>query len=77
MVPDDEVDAATADMALSLAEGAAGALGQAKRVIYQGYEHSLEEAGEIEAATIVEAMGTPDGREGIAAFAEKRSPKFG
>lgn len=77
VVPDDEVDDAAFDLAHSLAEGAAGALGQAKRVIYQGYERSLEEAGEIEAAAIVEAMGTPDGREGIAAFAEKRSPKFG
>ena len=77
VVSDDEVDAATAELAQSLADGAAGALGHAKRVVYQGYERSLEEAGEIEAATIVAAMDTADGREGIAAFAEKRKPQFG
>ena len=76
VVADDEVDTATADLAQSLADGAAGALGHAKRVIYQGFDRPLEEAGEIEAAAIVAAMGTADGREGIAAFAEKRSPRF-
>ena len=76
VVPDDEVDAATAELAAGLAAGPAWASGHAKRVIYEGYETPLEQAGEFEGATITTAMATHDGREGIAAFAEKRKPSF-
>ncbi len=76
VVPDDEVDQATAEMAQTLANGAAWALGHAKRVIYNGVDAALEAAGEFEAKTITAAMGTADGQEGIAAFVEKRAPEF-
>ncbi len=76
VVPDDEVDAATAELATTLASGAAGAMGQAKRVIYNGMDHTLETAGDYEAAMITAAMGTHDGQEGIAAFVQKRAPEF-
>ena len=39
-------------------------------------DHPLEAASEYEAEQITAAMNTPDGREGIAAFVEKRAPKF-
>lgn len=76
VVPDDEVDATTAEMATKLASGAAGALGEAKRVIYNGLEVPLEAAGEFEARAITRAMGKHDAQEGIAAFVEKRRPTF-
>jgi 2-(1,2-epoxy-1,2-dihydrophenyl)acetyl-CoA isomerase len=76
VVPDDEVDSATAELAQQLADGPAWATGHAKTVIYAGYESPLEQAGEFEGATITTAMATHDGREGIAAFAEKRKPQF-
>lgn len=76
VVPDDQVDAATAEMAQQFAAGPAWALGQAKRLVYAGFESSLETAGELEGAVISAAMATHDGREGIAAFVEKRSPSF-
>ncbi len=76
VVPDDEVDSATAELAQQLASGPSWATGHAKTVIYRGYESPLEEAGEFEGVTITAAMGTDDGQEGIAAFAEKRSPNF-
>ncbi len=76
VVPDDEVDTAAADLAQTLADGAAAALGQAKRVIYNGIDQSLESAGEYEAQVITAAMGSHDGQEGIAAFVEKRTPEF-
>jgi len=76
VVPDDQVDAESAALAQSLADGPAFATGNAKRVIYHGYEHGLEEAGEFEGTMITNAMKTHDGREGIAAFAEKRKPDF-
>lgn len=76
VVPDDDVDAAAADLAASLAAGAARSLGVAKRLIYEGFESSLEEAGEREGHAITETMATPDGIEGISAFAARREPKF-
>ena len=76
VVPDDQVDTAAAELAQQLADGPAWALGQAKRVIYAGFDSNLEQAGEYEGAVISQAMKTHDGREGIAAFVEKRAPTF-
>ncbi len=76
VVSDDEVDATTVELATTLANGAAWALGHAKRVVYNGMDHSLEAAGEFEAATITAAMATPDGHAGSAAFVETRAPEF-
>ena len=76
VVPDDEVDEATEQLAQQLADGAPYAIGNAKRIIYEGYERSLEEAGEIEGVMITGAAATNDGKEGIAAFVEKRRPNF-
>lgn len=76
VVPDDEVDSATAELAQMLAGGAPYAVGNAKRLVYDGHERALEEAGEIEGVMITGAMATADGQEGIAAFVEKRAPAF-
>lgn len=76
VVPDDQVDQATADLASQLATGPAWALGHAKRIIYSGFDAPLEQAAELEGVTITAAMGRRDGREGIAAFVEKRKPTF-
>ncbi len=76
VVPDDEVDTATAELATQLASGPAWAIGHAKRVVYAGFESPLEQAGEFEGTVIATAMGRHDGREGIAAFVEKRTPEF-
>ena len=76
VVPDDEVESATAELAQTLAGGAPYAVGNAKRLVYDGHERALEEAGEIEGVMITGAMATADGQEGIAAFVEKRAPEF-
>ncbi len=76
VVPDDDVDAKAAEVAQQLADGPAWALGQAKRIVYSGYDMPLEQAAELEGVTITAAMGRHDGREGIAAFVEKRKPQF-
>ena len=76
VVADEDVDAATAELAQQLADGPAWASGHAKRVVYHGFDASLPAAGEYEGAVIAESMGRHDGMEGIAAFAEKRSPTF-
>ena len=76
VVPDDQVDQVTAELARQLAEGPSWALGHAKRIIYSGYDMPLEQAAELEGVTITTAMGRRDGREGIAAFVEKRPASF-
>ncbi len=76
IVPDAQVDKAAAELAQQLADGPAWALGRAKSIVYAGLDSPLEQAGELEGVTIAEAMGTHDGREGIAAFVEKRKPEF-
>jgi len=76
VVPDERVDEAAAEIAQQLADGPSWAVGHAKRVIYSGYDTPLEQAAELEGVTITTAMARHDGREGIAAFVEKRPPKF-
>jgi len=65
-----------AELAQQLADGPSWALGQAKRVVYHGYDHSLHTAGEYEGVVIAQSMRGHDGQEGIAAFVEKRRPDF-
>ena len=76
VVPDEDVDATATSLAERLAAGASRSIGVAKRLIYEGYESSLEEAGEREAQEIVKSMATVDGREGISAFASRREPQY-
>jgi 2-(1,2-epoxy-1,2-dihydrophenyl)acetyl-CoA isomerase len=76
VAPKGEADAMARAMAEELAAGSAFALGHAKRLIYEGFDSSLEESGEREMHAITTAMGMHDGQEGIAAFVEKRAPSF-
>lgn len=39
-------------------------------------EHALADAGEYEGRSIMAAMKTANGKEGIAAFAERRAPDY-
>jgi len=73
----DEVRARAEALARDLAAGATGALGGAKRVLYEGAHSSLEEAMERESSIIGQIAASHDAREGIASFIEKRPPRFG
>jgi 2-(1,2-epoxy-1,2-dihydrophenyl)acetyl-CoA isomerase len=77
VVPDEEVDDAARSLAAQLAAGSRQSLAVAKRLVLDGANGSLAEALAAEAAAISAAAGTPDGREGIAAFVEKRPPSLG
>jgi len=76
VVPKGEADDAAMAMAKELAAGPGFAMGQAKKLVYEGFGSSLPEAGEREAEVFLAAATHPDGLEGIAAFAEKRAPNF-
>ena len=68
------------DRAMKLAEGlAAGALkshAAVKKLLLLSQHNSLEDQMEFEGQTIRDCAVSPDGREGIAAFTEKRKPEF-
>jgi 2-(1,2-epoxy-1,2-dihydrophenyl)acetyl-CoA isomerase len=76
VVPTDELAARAEELARSLAQGATGAFGSAKRLLHSGWNQSLETQMELESRAIAEAGGTADGKEGIMAFVEKRKAKF-
>jgi 2-(1,2-epoxy-1,2-dihydrophenyl)acetyl-CoA isomerase len=76
VVPDDQLAAAAEQIAIELAAGSRGALAAAKRLLRASLETSLEMQLAAEGELIAACADAPDGREGIAAFLEKRAPHF-
>jgi 2-(1,2-epoxy-1,2-dihydrophenyl)acetyl-CoA isomerase len=76
VVPDAELLPRARALARTLAAGATSALGGAKRLLREGWSETLETQMARESRTIAEAAARPTGREGIAAFTEKRPPRF-
>ncbi len=77
VVADDDLHDNAERLAGSLAAGPTGALGAAKRLLRGSLAHDLEAQMALEAAALAAAAASPDGQEGIAAFLEKRAPRFG
>jgi 2-(1,2-epoxy-1,2-dihydrophenyl)acetyl-CoA isomerase len=76
VLPDDQVLAHTQAVAAKLACGPAKTLGLIKRAINQSHELPLERVLEIEANYQTIAARDPNFAEGVAAFKEKRPPRF-
>lgn len=76
VVPGEELLTQANQMALQLASGPPKALGEAKRLMHRGWNETLETQMEDESQTIARITRTSDTQEGIAAFVEKRTPKF-
>jgi 2-(1,2-epoxy-1,2-dihydrophenyl)acetyl-CoA isomerase len=76
VVPDANLQAEADALAAQLASSATGALGAAKRLLHSGWNETLETQMELETQTIAARAHSADGREGIAAFLEKRAAKF-
>ena len=76
VVPADQLSAAVRAAAASLASGPTAAIGLAKRAINHAEDALLSESLEMEAALQELAGRSEDHAEGIAAFGEKREPRF-
>ncbi len=77
VVPAGEVDATANALADALAKGPRGAQGVIRRLVADAYE--VTEAAQLDAERdgMAAAAGGPEAAEGIAAFLEKRQPRFG
>jgi 2-(1,2-epoxy-1,2-dihydrophenyl)acetyl-CoA isomerase len=76
VVPDDEVLGHAQEVAARLARAPLKAVGLIKRAVNQSHELSLERVLELEAMYQTLASSDPNFAEGVAAFREKRPPKF-
>jgi 2-(1,2-epoxy-1,2-dihydrophenyl)acetyl-CoA isomerase len=77
VVADDVLDAEADALARRLADGPARAHGATKRLLRESSSRGFAEQMAEEARTIAALAAAPDGREGVAAFLEKRAPAFG
>jgi 2-(1,2-epoxy-1,2-dihydrophenyl)acetyl-CoA isomerase len=71
-----ELVAETAAIARKLAEGPTQAYCRIKRLLRNSLQRSLREQLDAERQSFAECAGTADFSEGVAAFFEKRPPKF-
>jgi len=76
VVPDAELDARAVALANEMAESATFALAMGKRLFRGAMQPSLEAFLELESHVQNLALQSEDYKEGVAAFKEKRKPKF-
>jgi 2-(1,2-epoxy-1,2-dihydrophenyl)acetyl-CoA isomerase len=76
VVPDAELATAVGALARELAAGPTLAIGGAKRLFHQSTWESLETQMELESQAIAASGHTEDFREGVTAFANKKTPTF-
>ena len=76
VIAPEALEARTHAFAKTLAGGSAPALAAIKRLVYEGIELPLAAGLQIERAALPEILGSKDYAEGLAAFAERRPPRF-
>jgi 2-(1,2-epoxy-1,2-dihydrophenyl)acetyl-CoA isomerase len=76
VVPDATLEAEARALAVEMAESATYALALAKKMFHSMYVPTLEQLLELETLASGAARLTHDHQEGVAAFKEKRAPKF-
>jgi len=76
VVEDSKLFSRCDEIAKVLASGPTLAFGATKRLLHTSWTETLETQMELESRAISETSATDDGREGIAAFLQKRGPQF-
>ncbi len=76
VVGDDELMSHVMKQARRLASGPTIAYGMVKKLLAETFGQSLEGQMELESRGIAAMAGTADGREGMAAFLQRRKPDF-
>jgi 2-(1,2-epoxy-1,2-dihydrophenyl)acetyl-CoA isomerase len=76
VVPDEKLEAEARSLAMEMAESATYALALAKKMFQSMYVPTLEQLLEMEALASGVVRLTHDHKEGVAAFKEKRPPRF-
>lgn len=76
VVPDDALAGRAAELAATYARAPTRGIGMTKRLLDQAPARTLEEQLEVEAQLQAAATRTEDFHEGVAAFLEKREPRF-
>ncbi len=76
VVPHEELENATRELAEKLAKGPPLAIQRAKRAIYEGLEMDLEQTLKYIGPIVSELTASEDHKEGARAFVEKREPVF-
>jgi enoyl-CoA hydratase/carnithine racemase len=76
VVAPEELDKRARALSALMASRSAPALAAIKRLVYTGIQIPLADALQVERAALPEILGSADYAEGLAAFAEKRPPRF-
>jgi 2-(1,2-epoxy-1,2-dihydrophenyl)acetyl-CoA isomerase len=76
LVPGEALMDRATELGTTLARGATIALGLAKTLVYQSWDHDFDQFIEIESSSQAVSRTSADHREGVEAFLEKRAPRF-
>ncbi len=76
VVPPETLDEATAEVATYYAQAPTGAVGMIKKLLHMSFHNDLQKMLEMEYYYQEIAGRSDDYREGVAAFVEKRKPRF-
>ena len=77
VVPDAELDDAVRDLVRRVTRGSRSSKGLGKQTLYAQLDRTMDSAYDLAIDVMARNAASGDGAEGIAAFAEKRSPNFG
>ena len=76
VVPADRLDAEVQSLARSILAKSRSVIAAGKKIFYDQLSDNLEQAYRIATAAMLEGIQSEDGQEGIAAFVEKRKPRW-
>jgi enoyl-CoA hydratase/carnithine racemase len=76
LVPADELTDHVREVATTIATGAPLAIAATKRAVHEGLDRPLREGLEVELEQLAPLFASEDGKEGMAAFLDKRPPEY-